>query len=78
MTDRRPLGTGPALTEPPRTEDSPPPAPRARLAAERLPGAVPAATEPAPSPPRPAGRRALGAGPAHPGGDRGCDERGNT
>ncbi|WP_406729484.1 hypothetical protein WJ438_40210 [Streptomyces sp. GD-15H] len=60
MTDRRPLGTGPTHTA---TEAELPPAPRARLAAERLP-AVPAATEPAPTPPRPAGRRTLGVGPA--------------
>ncbi|PWI04611.1 hypothetical protein DIZ27_44315 [Streptomyces sp. NWU339] len=64
MTNRRPLGTGPALAELSRADDSPPTAPRAPLAAERLPAAVPAATEPAPTPPRPAGRRTLGAGPA--------------
>ncbi|MEU7363712.1 MULTISPECIES: hypothetical protein [Streptomyces] len=61
MTDRRPLGTGPATAEPSRTPDADPPAPRAQLAAERLPS-VPAAE---PKPARPAaGRRALGAGPA--------------
>ncbi|MBK3647811.1 hypothetical protein [Streptomyces sp. MBT33] len=49
-------------------------APRAQLAAERLP-AVPAA-EPKPRPA--AGRRVLGAGPAAPGSDRGCDGRGDT
>ncbi|WP_461091810.1 hypothetical protein [Streptomyces incanus] len=58
MTDRRPLGTGPTRTA---TEAELPPAPRAPLAAERLP------TAPAPSDPIPArpatGRRALGAGP---------------
>ncbi|MBL3671628.1 hypothetical protein JL475_38360 [Streptomyces sp. M2CJ-2] len=64
MTDRRrPLGTGPALTEPSRADDSPPPAPRAQLAAERLSAAVPAATGLAPTLPRPAGRRTLGTGP---------------
>ncbi|MEV0694812.1 hypothetical protein [Streptomyces sp. NPDC050388] len=64
MTDhRRPLGTGPALTELPHADGSPPPAPRAQLAAERFSAAVPAATKPAPPPPRPAGRRTLGTGP---------------
>ncbi|MBL3670502.1 hypothetical protein JL475_31915 [Streptomyces sp. M2CJ-2] len=57
MTDRRPLGTGPTRTA---TEAELPPAPRAPLAAERLPTA-PAAD---PMPTRPAaGRRTLGAGP---------------
>ncbi|MGW1305768.1 hypothetical protein ACWD5R_39690 [Streptomyces sp. NPDC002514] len=51
---RRPLGTGP---QPLPAE---PPAPRAQLAAERLPAAP--AAEPQPSP-QPTGRRALGAGP---------------
>ncbi|WP_371558719.1 hypothetical protein OG416_39000 [Streptomyces longwoodensis] len=61
MTDRRPLGTGPATAEPSRTQGTEPgPAPRAQLAAERLP-AIPAA-EPKSRPT--AGRRALGAGPA--------------
>ncbi|MFD3827291.1 hypothetical protein [Streptomyces sp. NPDC058625] len=51
MTDRRrPLGTGPILTEPPHADGSPPSAPRAQLAAERLSAAVPAATKPAPHP----------------------------
>ncbi|WP_146229000.1 hypothetical protein [Streptomyces sp. NWU339] len=62
MTDRRPLGTGPTRTA---TEAKLPPAPRAQLAAERLP------TAPAPGHPMPArpatGRRALGTGPGgHP------------
>ncbi|MGW5497758.1 hypothetical protein [Streptomyces olivaceoviridis] len=60
MTDRRPLGTGPATAEPSRTQDTDPPAPRAQLAAERLPSAP--ASEPKPARPT-AGRRALGAGP---------------
>ncbi|MFI1608065.1 hypothetical protein ACH4YN_39160 [Streptomyces griseofuscus] len=61
MTDRRPLGTGTDRTDLSRTRDTDPePAPRAQLAAERLP-AVPAA-EPKPRPT--AGRRVLGAGPA--------------
>ncbi|MFF5860783.1 hypothetical protein ACFY8B_35200 [Streptomyces sp. NPDC012751] len=63
MTDRRPLGTGPAA-ETSRTRDTDPPVPRAPLARERLP-TDPAATG---SKPRPAaGRRTLGAGPAAPG-----------
>ncbi|MEV0695526.1 hypothetical protein [Streptomyces sp. NPDC050388] len=66
MTDRRPLGTGPVLTEPPHADGSPPSSPRAQLAAERLSAAVPATTEPTPTPPRPAGRRTLGAGPTPP------------
>ncbi|MFI1840328.1 hypothetical protein [Streptomyces olivaceoviridis] len=61
MTDRRPLGTGPTA-ESSRTPDTDPPAPRAQLAAERLPS-VPAA-EPKPRPMT--GRRTLGAGPAEP------------
>ncbi|MEV7817093.1 hypothetical protein AB0P05_41490 [Streptomyces flaveolus] len=61
MTDRRPLGTGPTTAEPSRARKADPPAPRAQLAAERLPS-VPA-TEPEPARPA-AGRRALGAGPA--------------
>ncbi|MFF5858581.1 hypothetical protein ACFY8B_23625 [Streptomyces sp. NPDC012751] len=67
MTDRRPLGTGPATADASRTPDTDPPAPRARLAAERLPTdpAVPATTGPVPRPA--AGRRTLGAGPAAPG-----------
>ncbi|MFH9090929.1 hypothetical protein [Streptomyces sp. NPDC017673] len=64
MTDRRPLGTGPATAEPSRTPDADPPAPRAQLAAERLPS-VPAAAEPKPR--TTGGRRTLGAGPAEPG-----------
>ncbi|MCX4581376.1 hypothetical protein OHB41_51450 [Streptomyces sp. NBC_01571] len=76
MTDRRPLGTGPMRADLSRTRDTElPPAPRAQLAAERLPATVPAA-EPTPRPT--AGRRVLGAGPAAPGGDRGCDQRGDT
>lgn len=68
MTDhRRPLGTGPVPTEPPRADGSPPPAPRVQLAAERLP-AAPATTEskprpdagPAPFPPRVPGASAAG------------------
>ncbi|GAB1339897.1 hypothetical protein ACE1SV_64870 [Streptomyces sp. E-15] len=45
-----------------RAQDTDPPAPRAQLAAERLP------TDPATTgqTPRPSGRRALGAGPARP------------
>ncbi|MGC9479720.1 hypothetical protein ACP4I1_37120 [Streptomyces sp. WG4] len=58
MTDRRPLGTGPTR---PATETELPPAPRAQLAAERLP-VVQAAAEPKTG--LPAGRRVLGAGPA--------------
>ncbi|MFE6632608.1 hypothetical protein ACFVNB_35905, partial [Streptomyces rochei] len=57
MTDRRPLGTGPTR---PATETELPSAPRAQLAAERLP--VVQAAEPRTGPP--AGRRVLGAGPA--------------
>ncbi|TLQ38604.1 hypothetical protein [Streptomyces marianii] len=60
MTDRRPLGTGCDRADLSRTRDTEP-APRAQLAAERLPAA------PAPeSKPRPAAghRRVLGAGPA--------------
>ncbi|MGW2709085.1 hypothetical protein ACWC4J_08830 [Streptomyces sp. NPDC001356] len=61
MTDRRPLGTGPTAAVS-LMRDTDPPAPRAQLAAERLPS-VPATAEPKPA--RPAtGRRALGAGPA--------------
>ncbi|MDT0616462.1 hypothetical protein [Streptomyces lancefieldiae] len=60
MTDRRPLGTGPDRTAASRAQDTAP-APRAPLAAERLP-AAPATTEPKPARP-PAGRRILGAGP---------------
>ncbi|MFD4973649.1 hypothetical protein [Streptomyces sp. NPDC058424] len=64
MTDRRPLGTGPDRADVSRTRDTElPPAPRAQLAAERLP-ATPAA-EPKSRPT--AGRRVLGAGPAAPG-----------
>ena len=67
MTDRRPLGTGTDRADASRTRDTDPvPAPRAQLAAERLPAAVPAA-EPKPRPA--AGRRVLGAGPAAPDGD---------
>ncbi|MFV0131835.1 hypothetical protein ACLGIH_00875 [Streptomyces sp. HMX87] len=62
MTDhRRQLGTGPIRTVA-ETDDDPPPAPRAQLAAERLP-AAPAVTEPSAARPR-SGRRVLGAGPA--------------
>ena len=61
MTDRRPLGTGPATADRSRTPDTAlPDAPRARLAAERL--EVRAAAVPPAVPARPAGRRALGAG----------------
>ncbi|MFC8374050.1 hypothetical protein ACFUIT_39945 [Streptomyces sp. NPDC057239] len=61
MTDRRPLGTGCDRADLSRAPDTElPDAPRARLAAERLD--VQAATAPAPA--RPAGRRALGTGPA--------------
>ncbi|MEW2289428.1 hypothetical protein [Streptomyces sp. NPDC047841] len=60
MTNRRPLDTGPTAAVS-HMRDTDPPAPRAQLAAERLPS-VPAAE---PKPTRPAaGRRALGAGPA--------------
>ncbi|MFJ8351525.1 hypothetical protein ACIQ9J_35260 [Streptomyces sp. NPDC094153] len=64
MTDRRPLGTGPDRADVSRTRDTElPPAPRAQLAAERLP-ATPAAEQKS----RPvAGRRTLGTGPAAPG-----------
>ncbi|MBL3671439.1 hypothetical protein JL475_37225 [Streptomyces sp. M2CJ-2] len=62
MTDRRPLGTGPAPAEPPRTDDRPPPAPRAQLAAERLPAAAPTTGDPMPARPV-TGRRALDADP---------------
>ncbi|MEU8472813.1 hypothetical protein AB0F30_33885 [Streptomyces sp. NPDC029006] len=61
MTDRRPLGTGPATADPSRTHDTEQPVPRAQLAAERLP-ATPPATDPVPRPTT--GRRTLGAGPA--------------
>ncbi|MEU3282120.1 hypothetical protein [Streptomyces antibioticus] len=58
MTDRRPLGTGPAHADLSHTRDTDlPPVPRAQLAAERLP-ATPAA-EPKSRPT--AGRRVLGA-----------------
>ncbi|MEU2867550.1 hypothetical protein ABZ672_57205 [Streptomyces mirabilis] len=51
MTDRRPLGTGPVRADVSRTRDTDPvPAPRAQLAAERLP-AVPASAEPEPAHP---------------------------
>ncbi|MER6332638.1 hypothetical protein ABT298_25590 [Streptomyces sp. NPDC001034] len=66
MTDRRPLGTGPATPDVSHLRDTDPPAPRAQLAAERLrsvPAAEPKSTRPA------AGRRTLGAGPAAPDGD---------
>ncbi|MFJ7148872.1 hypothetical protein ACIQVT_11780 [Streptomyces sp. NPDC100445] len=60
MTDRRPLGTGPATAEASPTQDTDPvPAPRAQLAAERLP-ATPAAK---PTPRPTTGRRALGTDP---------------
>ncbi|MFC8394801.1 hypothetical protein [Streptomyces sp. NPDC057238] len=63
MTDRRPLGTGTDRADASRVRDTDPvPAPRAQLAAERLP-TVPA-VEPKPRPA--AGRRALGAGPGTP------------
>jgi hypothetical protein len=66
MTTRRPLGTGPVQVETSGTPDTDPVlAPRAQLAAERLPATVPAAADPKP---RPAvGRRVLRAGPAAPG-----------
>jgi hypothetical protein len=54
--DRRPLGTGPLRTDDPAVEAER--VPRAQLAAERLPTALPAPT----AAPRPAGRRVLGAG----------------
>ncbi|WP_406723687.1 hypothetical protein WJ438_01995 [Streptomyces sp. GD-15H] len=60
MTDRRPPGTGPTRTAT-EADTELPPAPRARLAAERLP-AAPAAGDPMPARPV-TGRRALGAGP---------------
>ncbi|MEU2228259.1 hypothetical protein [Streptomyces sp. NPDC018347] len=64
MTDRRPLGTGPATTDASRTQDTDPPAPRAQLAAEHLP-TDPAATGPKP---RPAAEpRTLRTRPAAPG-----------
>ncbi|PWI04752.1 hypothetical protein DIZ27_43400 [Streptomyces sp. NWU339] len=50
MTDRRPLGTGPTHTDESRMRDTGPPAPRAQLAAERLP-AAPAADHPMPTRP---------------------------
>ncbi|MFI8194404.1 hypothetical protein ACIF8T_37740 [Streptomyces sp. NPDC085946] len=56
-TERRPLGTGPLRTDDPAVEAER--VPRARLAAERLPTALPAPQ----AAPRPAGRRVLGAGP---------------
>ncbi|MER5991459.1 hypothetical protein [Streptomyces viridosporus] len=63
MTDRRPLGTGPTPTAT-EADTELPPAPRAQLAAERLP-AAPAPGDPLPA--RPAtDRRALGAGPTPP------------
>ncbi|GAB1340784.1 hypothetical protein ACE1SV_73740 [Streptomyces sp. E-15] len=67
MTDRRPLGTGPATADASRTQDTDPPAPRAPLAAERLPTA-PAATAATGPKPRPAAeRRTLRTRPAAPG-----------
>ena len=61
MTDRRPLGTGTNRATTSRTQDTDPvPAPRAQLAAERLPTVPAAAPKPRPA----ARRRALGAGPA--------------
>ncbi|PWI04880.1 hypothetical protein DIZ27_42630 [Streptomyces sp. NWU339] len=60
MTDRRPLGTGPTLTAT-EADTELPPAPRAQLAAERLP-TTPSAGDPMPTRPI-TGRRALGAGP---------------
>ncbi|MFF5860378.1 hypothetical protein ACFY8B_33005 [Streptomyces sp. NPDC012751] len=73
MTDRRPLGIGPATADASRTQDTDPPAPRAPLAAERLPTdpADPAATGPAP---RPAAGR--GTGPVAPPGRRAPHPRG--
>ncbi|WP_329614344.1 hypothetical protein OG244_15000 [Streptomyces brevispora] len=62
MTDRRPLGAGPSDAGLSRTQDTElPPAPRARLAAERLASVQAAAEPPAPRPDR---RRPLGTGPA--------------
>ncbi|MGK5450820.1 hypothetical protein [Streptomyces radiopugnans] len=63
MTDRRPLGTGTDRADASRPRDTDPvPAPRAQLAAERLP-AVPVALVPAEQKTAPlARRRALGAG----------------
>jgi len=69
MTDRRPLGTGPATPDVSHMRDTDPLTPRAQLAAERLsqipavPAAEPKSTRPA------AGRRTLGPGPAAPDGD---------
>ncbi|MEU4025913.1 hypothetical protein [Streptomyces anulatus] len=60
MSTRRPLGTGPVRTDQPGTDEAVPgPAPHAGLAAEYLPAAEPVAAGV-----QPAGRRALGAGPA--------------
>ncbi|MFF3265337.1 hypothetical protein ACFYWO_40015 [Streptomyces sp. NPDC002932] len=64
MNTDRPLDTSPSRTladsdNPGLSPGSGPTAPRAGLAAERLP-AVPAATEPAPA--RSAGQRSLGSG----------------
>lgn len=63
MNDRRPLGTGPATADASLPGDTDPvPAPRAQLAAERLP-ATPVALMPAEQRTAPlARRRALGAG----------------
>ncbi|MEU0054633.1 hypothetical protein ABZ299_29570 [Streptomyces sp. NPDC006184] len=55
-------------------DTDPVPAPRAQLAAERLPSAPAAEPKARPA----AGRRMLAAGPAAPGSDRGCDGRGDT
>ncbi|MFF1404964.1 hypothetical protein [Streptomyces sp. NPDC058294] len=73
MTDRRPLGTGPDRADASRTRDTDP-APRAQLAAARLPAAPAAKPKPRPA----TGRRTLGAGPGAPGGDSGCDGHGDT
>jgi hypothetical protein len=61
--DRRPLGTGPRQADAYDTRDTEsPPAPRAQLAAERLPATPAAAAKPT----RPAGRRVLGIGTESP------------
>ncbi|MER6961895.1 hypothetical protein [Streptomyces sp. NPDC000618] len=63
MTDRRPLGTGCDRADPSRAGDTElSDVPRALLAAERL--EAQAAAAPATTAARPAGRRALGTGPA--------------
>ncbi|MBK3647810.1 hypothetical protein [Streptomyces sp. MBT33] len=74
MSDRRPLGTGTDRATTSRTRGTDPvSAPRAQLAAERLP-AVPAAE---PTRPRPAGCGVCCSAETA-GSDRGCDGRGDT